>query len=242
MNLTREQFTKTASGRLGTSVLVMALGVSLVGHASVYNFTPNEGGLYTAGASSLGQVIPDNDATGVAYALNFEATGLHISDITISLNISGGWNGDLYAYLSHGSDYVVLLNRVGASTSGADGYGTSGFNILLEPVTTHAGIVDIHTVLNPASSPTAYAADGRVAYADTSRPQTLDVLLNGDPNGSWTLFFADRAAVGGSTLNSWELGITAIPEPVSMALACFAALVLAVSLVRSSWARQRPGP
>ena len=233
---------KTVSQLLGTSVAVMALGVSLVGHAGIYNFTPSGGGVYTAGASGLGQIIPDNDATGVAYALNFGATALTISDIKISLNISGGWNGDLYAYLAHGSDYVVLLNRVGASTSGADGYGTSGLNILLEPVTTHAGIVDIHTIQTPASSPTAYAADGRAIYTDTSRLQTLDVLLNGDPNGSWTLFFADRAAVSTSTLNSWELDITAIPEPVSVALACFAALFLVVTLIRSSWVRQRPGP
>src|ERR1039457_526400 len=135
---------KTASELLGTFVAVMALGVSLAGHAGIYNFASNEGGIYTAGASGLGQIIPDNDATGVAYALNFGATALTISDVKISLNISGGWNGDLYAYLAHGSDYVVLLNRVGASTSGADGYGTSGLNVLLEPVTTHAGIVDIH--------------------------------------------------------------------------------------------------
>ena len=224
---------RKASELLGTSVAVMALGASLVGHAGVYNFTASGAGIYTAGANGLGQVIPDNDATGVAYGLNFGTVGLHISDIKVSLNISGGWNGDLYAYLSHGSDYVVLLNRVGAITSGADGYGTSGLNILLEPVTTHAGIVDIHTVQNPESSPTAYAADGRVAYTDTSRPQTLDALLNVDPYGSWTLFFADRAAVSTATLTGWSLEITAVPEPVNVALGGFAGIFLAVTLVRS---------
>jgi subtilisin-like proprotein convertase family protein len=217
---------------LGTTVAVAALSASLVGHAGVYNFTPSGGGVYTAGASGLGQVIPDNDATGVAYALNFGTAGVHIGDIKISLNISGGWNGDLYAYLSHGSDCAVLLNRVGASTSGADGYGTSGFNLLLEPVTTHAGIADIHTVQNPGSPPTAYAADGRTAFTDTSRGQTLDVLLNADPNGSWTLFFADRSAVGTSTLTGWSLEITAVPEPVNTALGCFAGVFLVVALVR----------
>jgi hypothetical protein len=55
------------------------------------------------------------------------------------------------------------------------------------------------------------------------------------------LFFADRAAISASTLNSWELAITAVPEPVGVALACFAALFLAVTLVRISWVRQRPG-
>jgi subtilisin-like proprotein convertase family protein len=233
MSKASELFMKTARNLLGTSVAVMALGVSVVGRAGIYDFTASGGGVYTASASGLGQVIPDNDATGVAYALNFGTTGLQVSDIKISLNISGGWNGDLYAYVSHGSDYAVLLNRVGATTSGADGYGTSGLNILLEPVTTHAGIADIHTVPNPASSPTAYAADGRAAYTDTSRPQTLDVLLNADPNGSWTLFFADRAAVSTATLTGWSLEITAVPEPVNVALGCFTAVFLVVTLVRN---------
>jgi subtilisin-like proprotein convertase family protein len=231
---------KTASELLGTSVAALALGASLVGHAGIYDFTSSAGGVYTASASGLGQIIPDNDATGVAYGLNFGTVGLHISDIKVSLNISGGWNGDLYAYLSHGSEYAVLLNRVGATTSGSDGYGTSGLNILLEPVTTHAGIADIHTVQNPASSPTPYAVDGRtVYYDDASRTQTLDVFLSGggvDPNGDWTLFFADRAAVSTATLTGWSLEITAVPEPVNVALGGFAGVFLVVALVRS-WRR-----
>ena len=104
---------KTASDRSKISVAAMALGVSLAGRAGIYNFTATGGGVYTAGASGLGQVIPDNDHSGVAFALNFGDAGLNISDLKVSLNISGGWNGDLYAYLSHGSDYTVLLNRVG---------------------------------------------------------------------------------------------------------------------------------
>lgn len=91
---------KTASELLRTAVAVMALGAGPVGHAGVYNFTASGSGVYTAGASGLGQVIPDNDPVGVAYALNFGTAGLRISDINVSLNISGGWNGDLYVYLA----------------------------------------------------------------------------------------------------------------------------------------------
>ena len=224
---------KAAGKWLRMLTTMVALGGYSTAWAGIYNFSTSGVGVYTASASGLGQLIPDNNPSGVAYGLDFGATGLSISDIKISLNISGGWNGDLYVYLSHGSDYAVLLNRVGATTSGADGYGASGLNILLEPVTTHAGIVDIHTVQNPASSPTAYEADGRAAYTDTSRPQTLDVLLNADPNGSWTLFFADRAAASTATLNGWSLDITAIPEPISVALGSFAGVFLAVALVRN---------
>ena len=236
----KKEIMKPVRSLLGKSVAAMALGASLAGHASIYSFAPTGGGSYTVGAGDLGQVIPDNNPSGVAYTLNFGAAGLTITDIRISLNISGGWNGDLYAYLSHGSDYTVLLNRVGAATSDADGYSTSGFDILLAPVTTHAGIADIHTVPNPSSLPMAYAADGRVAYTDTSRPQTLDRFLDGDPDGSWTLFLADLAAGNASTLNRWEVDVTVIPEPGTMAMGCFAGVFLVATLVRG-WRVRRGG-
>jgi hypothetical protein len=44
---------------------------------------------------------------------------------------------------------------------------------------------------------------------------------------------------GTATLNSWSLDITAVPEPVNVALGCFAGLFLVVSLVRSQRVRKR---
>jgi hypothetical protein len=237
---------KTTTKLLGIAAAVTALGANLAARAGIINFSSSGGGHYTAGQGSptpLGQVIPDNDLSGVAYALNFAATGLHITDISVSFTTAGGWNGDLYAYLSHGDSFAVLLNRVGTVNDGDDGHCTSGLNLLLQSVTTHPGIGDIHTIQNPASSLTAYAADGRVVCTDTVRPQTLDVFLNGDPNGSWTLFIADRAAANTSTLNNWSLDITAVditpvPEPVNVALGCFAGVFVLVNLVCSPTARK----
>ena len=222
---------KTGSKLFGTTAALVALGASLAAHGAIYNFSASGGGVYTASASGLGQVIPDNNPSGVGYALNFGATGLQISDIQVSLNISGGWNGDLYAYLSHGSSYSVLLNRVGTVNSGDDGYNTAGLDVVLQPVTTHPGLADIHTTMLPTAAG-SYEADGRVVYTDTSRPQTLDTFLTTDPNGSWTLFFADRAAVNASTLTGWSLDITAVPEPVNVALGLFGVVFAGVSAVR----------
>jgi hypothetical protein len=70
------------------------------------------------------------------------------------------------------------------------------------------------------------------------RTQTLDLLLNTDPNGNWTLFFADRAAVSTATLNGCSLDIAAIPEPINLALGSFAGVFLAVTLARS-WGMRR---
>jgi subtilisin-like proprotein convertase family protein len=231
MNNGRDKLLSKASTTIGKPLAVIALSVSLAAHAGVYTFS----------SGSLSQAIPDNSPSGVAYNINFTDTGLQVTDIKVSLSISGGWNGDLYAYLSHGSQYAILLNRVGTTTSGSDGYGTSGLNILLEPATTHPGLLDIHTVPSPSSLPTAYAADGRTVYYDeASRTQTLDLLLGSgvDPNGTWTLFFADRAAVNTSTLTGWSLEITAVPEPVNTSLVCFAGASLAIYLHQSRRVRR----
>ena len=223
---------------LGMTATVMALAGAPGGRAALYEFLATGGGHYTASWSGPAQGIPDNDLSGVAFALDFSATGLRIADISVSLFVTGGWNGDLYAYLSHGSDYAILLNRVGAVSAGADGYSTSGLNILLQPGSTHPGIADIHLTQNPNAPPTGYAADGRVDYTDPSRSQTLDVFQDRDPNGSWTLFFADVSPVFGSTLRGWSLDITAVPEPVNQALGCFAGLFLLVTVVRCERVRR----
>src|ERR1700712_3427900 len=71
--------------------------------------------------------IPDNNASGAAFAFNFNTpTASMISGLTIDLTIAGGWNGDLYAYLSHGSSFSVLLNRIGRTSLNPDGSSTSG--------------------------------------------------------------------------------------------------------------------
>lgn len=229
---------KTGNKILGSTATVMVLGVGLAVHAGLYNFSASEGGIYTASASSLGQVIPDNNPSGVAYALDFGATGLEISDLQVSFNISGGWSGDLYAYLSHGSGFAVLLNRVGTVKIGDDGYSTLGFDIVLQPATTHSGLTDIHNVPSPTTGG-SYQADGRLAYTDTSSPQTLDKFLTAAPNGAWTLVFADMAGGSISTLNSWSVDITAVPEPVNAALGIFAGVFLVVIVVRSRPVRDR---
>ena len=57
-----------------------------------------------------------------------------------------------------------------------------------------------------------------------------------NPNGTWTLFFADVVTSGSSsTLLSWSLDITAVPEPVNVALGIFAGVFLVVSLARWGW-------
>jgi hypothetical protein len=60
-----------------------------------------------------------------------------------------------------------------------------------------------------------------------------------NPNGTWTLFFADVVQGGGtSTLTSWSLNLTAVPEPVNVALAVFGLCVAGASVGRRIWRRE----
>jgi subtilisin-like proprotein convertase family protein len=52
-------------------------------------------------------------------------------------------------------------------------------------------------------------------------------------DGNWTLYFADLSSGGGtSTLNSWFLGITAVPEPVNVALAVVGMVLVGAGIAR----------
>ena len=45
-------------------------------------------------SSSPGVVIPDNDLTGVTDTINLSTAITSISDVTVTLDISGGYNSD----------------------------------------------------------------------------------------------------------------------------------------------------
>ena len=168
------------------------------------------------------QAIPDNNASGVAFAFNVSAPGpLVITNVTVDLNIAGGWDGDLYAYLSHGSGFSVLLNRVGRTAGNPDGSSLFGMNISLAD----SYLTDIH---NFAGAPLAgnFAPDGRnvnpfTALDTDPRNAPLGNFTGLDPNGTWTLFFADLSPLPlpTSAIQSWtvNLGVT-VPEPSPAAL------------------------
>ena len=44
------------------------------------------------------------------------------TDVQVTLHLSGGYNGDLYAYLTHGDGFAVLLNRVGVGQAQGDAW------------------------------------------------------------------------------------------------------------------------
>ncbi len=185
------------------------------------------------------QIIPDNNASGVSFSFNVAAGGpLLITNVEVSLNIVGGWNGDLYAYLSHGSGFSVLLNRVGRTTGNSAGAGVSGMNLSLSD----SYLTDVHTAPNNPLTGN-FAPDGRFvdpfAAVDTDARTAFLSGFNGlDANGTWTIFFADVAPLATSSLQSWtvNLGVApVVPEPGGAALFGLACLFYTT---RRGWPRR----
>lgn len=216
---------------------------------------PAQATLYTY-SFSVGDVIPDaiNDTPGElsdtrtisGIAVDSETGIGFITDVNVTLTISGGFNGDLYGYLVHDSGFAVLLNRVGRTSGDEFGYGNTGFSILLDD---QAG-TDIHlyqtvtyTLNGNGQLLGSWQPDGREtdpdAVLDTDdRTALLSSFNDLDPNGTWTLFLADLSAGGESTLVGWGLEVNVVPEPTEWALMIFGGLVGAVQ-VRRWWQGRR---
>jgi subtilisin-like proprotein convertase family protein len=196
---------------------------------------------------TVNQAIPDGNPSGLAntQTLNFGSIPnfSYISDLTVTLNVSGGFNGDYYAYLVNNTGgFAVLLNRVGKTASNPVGYSDAGFSITLSDSSPN----NIHTyqnVSNPGGGllTGTWAPDGRnvdpTLVVDSSPiSSTLSSFIGTNPNGTWTLFLADLDYGEQGTLQNWTLTVTAVPEPSSIALA-FLGLGLCFGMRR--WARRR---
>lgn len=174
-------------------------------------------------------VIPDFDFTGYTKTLTVTADAedvpplqeiYYITNVTVNLVFSDGWNGDLYVYLVHNNTMAILLNRVGRETITPDGSASTGINITLDD----SSPLDVHTQA-PAAGPYTgtYSSDGRTADPDEvtssdARTATLSDFTGESPVGEWTLFVSDLGFGNQSTLESWSMSITAIPEPSTLLL------------------------
>jgi hypothetical protein len=214
-----------------TLMAAALLGLALPAQATLFTLGTGAGSGTDLGSVANG-TITDGSPIGTVNQMNLTGQGLgSITDLTVTLNISGGYNGDLYGYLSYNGTMVVLLNRIGVGTTGglnAYGNNTSGMTVTFSDA---SGGGDIHAQTGALGS--SYQADRR-AISPLGAATTFNAAGSGsalsafntmDPNGTWTLFLADVSGGGGNaTLVGWGLDITAVPEPATWALLIFGAV------------------
>ena len=179
--------------------------------------------VYTASWDVANGLVPDGNAVGLSDTRTLSGLGSAITDVNVTLNVSGGWNGDLYAYVSHGSGFAVLLNRVGRTGSDRWGYSDAGFNVTLDDSAVNG---DIHVYggnvggggLTGWWRPDGRNIDPATVTSDATSVAFLSTFNGLDADGAWTLYFADLSGGSESRVVSWGLEITTAPEPVGMAL------------------------
>ena len=176
----------------------------------------------------IGTQVPDNSAIGLSDTRHISSSITSISEVNVQIALSGGWAGDLYAYLTHGSGFTVLLNRPGKSLADIAGSGVSALSASFSDI--HAA--DIHTALPASGSVYGYfQPDGRNIDPDnaldtTPRTALLSSFIGFDASGDWTMYVADVSSGDTMTLESWSITITGVPEPATTTLVAVGALCM----------------
>ncbi len=189
--------------------------------------------------------IPDDTLAGFHDVQTLSLADSTITDISINLRITpapGGeaFLGDLYAFVQHGDNIVVLLNRPGRRAGYSAGYDE---NQILN-VTFDAASPNIHSYRASDDIPLSgalighWSPDARAAHPlsvlDTDVPTLgLDSLMGASANGAWTLFVSDLSSGGEHRFVSWGLDLqtAAVPDggiSTAIAGALWAALTLMI--------------
>ena len=175
-----------------------------------------------SGGFANGTAVPDNNVNGWADSRTLSGLNGTISGLAVTLDLTGGWNGDLYAYVQYGSGFTVLLNRVGVSEAPPSGNAGEGFQVTFSA----DGTPGLHT----------YLGNGSGLLTGVWQPDGagFNSFLGLNPNGAWHLFVADLNGVDVMTVNGWglHLELSAVPEPSELAAMSFGLLGLAWAVKR----------
>lgn len=179
--------------------------------------------------------IPDGSSSGLARQLTVNAPGETITDMQLDLSISAlptgvAYLGDLYVYLSHGTDLSVLLNRPGRRIGAPAGYSD---NQSINVTFSGASVNDIHnyclalngnhntalsSTLTGIWQPDGRAIDPALVLDSDDRTAGFDVFSGDLADGTWTLFAADLSTGAQHQITGWTLTLTTVPEPSSALL------------------------
>jgi subtilisin-like proprotein convertase family protein len=215
--------------RLIVSACLLILACAAPLSAAIYSANWNSG--FTSNGA-----VPDGNAAGWSDSREvIIPSGELVTDVNVTINLSGGWNGDLYAYLSHPNspDAAILLNRPGRTGANTFGYGDDVLFITLDDGAANG---DVHFYASATgyqtaiSNNSAFQPDGRSVSpltVDGTEPRTaLLSEFNGmnASSGNWTLYIADLASGDQTTVNAWGLSISTIPEPSAVLLVLLAGM------------------
>ena len=159
------------------------------------------GGLSQTFLNSTAASIPDNSCTGAASTIGISGyTGsVTSSAITIKINITHTWDGDLALMLQAPNGSILgLSNLTGSSTNSGDNFTNTIFS--------DAGTIAIPTTGAPYTGtykPVATTFTSCITTTITTFAAIGGGAIN--PNGNWILRAYDRAAADVGTIVNWSI-------------------------------------
>ncbi|WP_411846980.1 PEP-CTERM sorting domain-containing protein [Roseibacillus persicicus] len=196
-------------------------------------------------------LIPDGSTTGIQSSLSFTEPLELIQGIEVTLELSAApgesaYLGDLYFYLTDGTNLVTLMNRAGQDSGLPGGYSDNQSVSITFAATS---LIDIHTyreaITGNASTPLSgpltgiFQADGRLTDPSTvatgdSRDSSLTDYEGITADRTFTLFGADLSTSGSHQIDGWSVTLTTVPEPSASLLSLIAGLTLLARRKRQS--------
>ena len=173
--------------------------------------------------------IPQSNPVGMVSVGAVSGIAGRVTGMSLDLGVSGGFNGDLYAYLV-APDQTTSAQLLGTAGGNFDQIG-SGYLITLG--NTGAGIQGV-------------GQDWGTPVTGTYQP-VVDLLgafgsyltANG-ANGDWRLFIANQSNGGQSILSGWSLNFittAAVPEPEQVAAISLLGLIGLLAWSHRHWSR-----
>jgi len=210
------------------SLLGAAWLVTLAANATIHTTNWNSG-------FANGGVVPDGNLSGWSdtRSVGTMPAGT-LQGVAVNLQLSSGWTGDLYAYLTHSSGFAVLLNQAGTPGQ-PHGYGAANWNITLADDGFNGGsYANLHTY-----------GGGNLSGSTWNGVDSLNsAFLSTSANGMWSLFVADLSVGGVTTVTGWglQMDIVAVPEVETWVAAALAGAFGAFWLNRQIWKGVKPPP
>ncbi len=206
--------------------------------------------------------IYDGNQVGSVFTGNFTANSWERAvAVTVTLNITGGYNSDLYGYLVAPNGTVMMLVNQSANLlgTGMNNVTLTGFTMSSATAFniggSYPGAQSLTAYNNPIQNPGTQSVDGNGLLTGVYSP--IGSMLYGPgynpandltagqyanlpaASGVWTLYFADMmqddGGNGNHTLNSWTLTLAVVPEPVELALGLFAVMLICYAGVKHFW-------
>jgi hypothetical protein len=149
--------------------------------------------------TDINTAVPDGNAAGLTDTHEIVSDIASITELKVSLTISGAsaFNGDLYAYVTHGTGFSILLSRPGRTASDQFGYDDSGINMVFQDA---APFGDVHTyrLTLTGSADTPVPAPGILTgtWAPDGRNVLPSAVLDTTARTALLSSFAGRAPPG----------------------------------------------